>query len=74
MDQRRQERLVPIKGVPPSLARVPKGCAFHPRCAFVTQECIDAVPPLEPVGGVGHFAACVHSDQVGVAYEERFVK
>ncbi len=74
MDQRRQDRLVPIKGVPPSLARVPKGCAFHPRCAFVTQECIDAVPPLEPVGSPGHSAACVHSDQVGVAYEERFVK
>jgi oligopeptide/dipeptide ABC transporter ATP-binding protein len=73
MDHRRQERLMPIKGQPPSLANVPKGCAFHPRCVFATDKCKAAVPPLEPVGGVGHVAACVHSDRVAVAYEERRV-
>ncbi len=34
MDRARQERLVPIKGSPPSLINVPSGCAFHPRCPF----------------------------------------
>ena len=28
------ERLVPIKGTPPSLINVPSGCAFHPRCPY----------------------------------------
>jgi peptide/nickel transport system ATP-binding protein len=74
MDQRRQERLVPIKGVPPSLANVPRGCPFHPRCSFATESCLPAVPPLEPVAGNGHLAACVHSDRVGMANEERLAK
>ncbi len=26
------ERLVPIRGQPPDLARLPPGCAFAPRC------------------------------------------
>ncbi len=34
MDRVRQERLVPIKGSPPSLINVPNGCAFHPRCPY----------------------------------------
>jgi oligopeptide/dipeptide ABC transporter ATP-binding protein len=73
MDFSRQERLLPIKGQPPSLANVPKGCAFHPRCAFTTEKCTAAIPVLEPVGGDGHVAACVHSDRVAIAYEERVV-
>jgi peptide/nickel transport system ATP-binding protein len=28
------ERLLPIKGTPPSLINLPSGCAFNPRCAF----------------------------------------
>ena len=74
MDKQHQDRLVPIKGVPPSLAKVPIGCAFHPRCAFATAECKQAIPPLERIAGNGHLAACVHSDRVGVAYEERFAE
>jgi peptide/nickel transport system ATP-binding protein len=34
LDRERQTRLLPIAGQPPSLIYVPKGCAFHPRCAF----------------------------------------
>jgi oligopeptide/dipeptide ABC transporter ATP-binding protein len=71
MDQSRQERLVPIKGVPPSLANVPQGCPFHPRCVFATDQCMPEVPSLRSVGGNGHRAACVHSDRVAMAHEER---
>jgi oligopeptide/dipeptide ABC transporter ATP-binding protein len=71
MDQSRQERLVPITGLPPSLAKVPQGCAFHPRCAFATDLCMPEVPELRSVGGNGHRAACVHSDRVAMAHEER---
>jgi peptide/nickel transport system ATP-binding protein len=34
MDRTRAERLVPIKGTPPSLIHRPSGCFFHPRCGF----------------------------------------
>jgi peptide/nickel transport system ATP-binding protein len=34
LDQAGAERLIPIPGVPPSLIRVPPGCAFHPRCRY----------------------------------------
>ena len=26
-------RLLPITGQPPNLAKIPPGCAFHPRCS-----------------------------------------
>jgi len=34
LDRDRSERLLPIKGSPPSLINVPQGCAFSPRCAY----------------------------------------
>jgi peptide/nickel transport system ATP-binding protein len=73
MDQSRQARLQPIKGIPPSLAKVPKGCPFHPRCVFATDACLAEVPALAPVDGADHRAACVHRDRVAIAYEEREV-
>jgi peptide/nickel transport system ATP-binding protein len=68
MDRARPAKLEPIPGQPPNLARVPRGCPFHPRCRFATQECLDAVPPLVPAGASagrgGHRHACVHADEV----------
>ncbi|WP_445256074.1 ABC transporter ATP-binding protein [Nocardioides aurantiacus] len=61
------ERLLPIKGTPPSLIRVPPGCAFHPRCEFSDRvrgdACFTERPGLLPAGSgagahVGHGAAC----------------
>jgi peptide/nickel transport system ATP-binding protein len=34
LDRERTDRLMPIKGTPPSLINVPDGCPFHPRCAY----------------------------------------
>ncbi|GAA2592041.1 ABC transporter ATP-binding protein [Actinomadura fulvescens] len=34
LDRERTERLLPIKGTPPSLINLPSGCAFNPRCAY----------------------------------------
>jgi peptide/nickel transport system ATP-binding protein len=34
MDRAVADRLLPIKGTPPSLINLPSGCAFHPRCTF----------------------------------------
>jgi peptide/nickel transport system ATP-binding protein len=57
------ERLVQIKGQPPSLLRPPAGCRFHPRCPYVMDICKKEDPPLKPVtGDVDHLAAC-HLDE-----------
>ncbi|MFG3343172.1 ABC transporter ATP-binding protein [Glycomyces sp. NPDC048151] len=61
-------QLESIPGYPPSLKAMPSGCAFHPRCAFATDECkreriyldLLAERPL----GMSHTAACLHHDQV----------
>jgi peptide/nickel transport system ATP-binding protein len=34
LDREPTERLLPVKGTPPSLINVPSGCAFHPRCPY----------------------------------------
>ncbi len=53
------ERLRPITGQPPSLIRLPGGCAFHPRCAYVMERCLTDQPRLAPVGESGsHVSAC----------------
>jgi oligopeptide transport system ATP-binding protein len=49
----RLDRLVAIAGAPPSLLRIPPGCAFHPRCPYRLDVCDKKVPPLEIVGD-GH--------------------
>lgn len=36
---RARGRLNPISGSPPDLARLPKGCPFHPRCRFAIDLC-----------------------------------
>jgi peptide/nickel transport system ATP-binding protein len=52
-----EERLHPIKGLPPSLIRLPKGCPFNPRCPYVFDRCQVETPQLLPVDG-HHAAAC----------------
>ena len=52
------ERLVPIKGMPPSLINRPATCPFLPRCRFRKESCFkDTVADLTHVGGQ-HYAAC----------------
>ncbi|MED4018531.1 ABC transporter ATP-binding protein [Sutcliffiella cohnii] len=53
------ERLRTIKGVIPSPLDFPKGCRFHPRCPFATDQCLHSEPVLENVGN-GRRVACWH--------------
>ncbi|MFI9361069.1 ABC transporter ATP-binding protein [Kitasatospora sp. NPDC053057] len=48
LDQKGQE-LYAIKGLPPNLLRIPKGCAFNPRCPRAQDICRAEVPELFPV-------------------------
>jgi oligopeptide transport system ATP-binding protein len=54
---KRAQRLDPIQGLPPSLEHLPKGCSFHPRCAFRFDKCYEQRPPLEEIEG-GRAKAC----------------
>ena len=63
LDAPRGERLVPIAGAPPSLATLPPGCPFGPRCPLATDECRESEPTLTTVAP-DHTAACIHTDQV----------
>jgi peptide/nickel transport system ATP-binding protein len=61
LDRDRAGRLVPIPGTPPSLIRVPSGCAFHPRCPYTGLtggRCPTEVPLLSEEMTPGHTAAC----------------
>ncbi|GGO23888.1 dipeptide/oligopeptide/nickel ABC transporter ATP-binding protein [Microbispora rosea subsp. aerata] len=60
LDREPTERLMPIKGSPPSLINVPSGCAFHPRCAFEERTgglSTTQVPELLETEG-GHLVRC----------------
>jgi oligopeptide transport system ATP-binding protein len=64
-------RLQPITGQPPNLAKIPPGCAFHPRCsrrrigadALPGRDCAVNLPPLRLVAP-GREAACHYSEEV----------
>jgi peptide/nickel transport system ATP-binding protein len=61
LDREVQERLLPIPGNPPSMINVPSGCAFHPRCGFVSDvggsTCSQEVPLLVNAQP-GHLVRC----------------
>jgi oligopeptide/dipeptide ABC transporter ATP-binding protein len=59
----RRARLSEINGMVPSLANLPRGCSFAPRCGFATEECRAAYPPLTQYRP-GHWVACWHADRL----------
>lgn len=58
--------LISIEGTPPSLAKVPAGCAFNPRCRFATEICRTETPLLSRYGP-DRWVSCHHEDQVAAA-------
>jgi oligopeptide/dipeptide ABC transporter ATP-binding protein len=55
---REQERLYTIPGMVPSLANLPAGCRFHPRCPDARPACRERAPAAVEVGP-GHRASCI---------------
>jgi peptide/nickel transport system ATP-binding protein len=53
----RRQRLETIPGIVPSLAHLPPGCRFQPRCKNAIEVCKHIDPPLESKAGP-HLAAC----------------
>jgi peptide/nickel transport system ATP-binding protein len=63
LDAPQGARLVPIPGAPPSLAALPPGCPFAPRCPLAIDACRAAEPELITVGR-NHTAACIRTEHV----------
>lgn len=62
-------RLNPIPGAPPLMSKPPAGCRFSPRCSFVQSACVEAIPELVSVSGVGvgHEVRCIRVEEPGFA-------
>ena len=57
LDPVNRSEIVPVKGQPPELSRLPPGCPFSPRCGFVQDGCGSVPMSLEAVGA-DHVTAC----------------
>ena len=58
LDKPKPERLASIKGAPPSLINLPRGCKFRPRCPHAFDKCVEE-PELENrVEEPGHLDRC----------------
>ncbi len=62
LDLPRKRQLYVIDGLPPHLAHLPTGCAFHPRCRYAISRCSEETPELEPVGD-NHTSACFRREE-----------
>ncbi|MCY4353807.1 MAG: ABC transporter ATP-binding protein [Truepera sp.] len=63
-----QQRLEAIPGNVPNPLYLPEGCAFHPRCRFVIDECKDEIPLLSDSGG-GHMVRCIRWNELNLTEE-----
>ncbi|GAA2970656.1 ABC transporter ATP-binding protein [Actinokineospora diospyrosa] len=55
--------LTTIKGLPPSLLNIPKGCPFNPRCPRVQDICKTEVPPQHRLAP-GRLSACHFAEEL----------
>jgi peptide/nickel transport system ATP-binding protein len=57
-DRAVRDRLIPVKGSPPSLINLPSGCAFHPRCPYDGRAGIPSRTVVPQLEGGDHAVAC----------------
>jgi len=57
-----EARLPTIKGMVPSISKLPKGCKFNPRCPDVMDICYGNEPALMPVGERQTARCYLHGD------------
>ncbi len=57
------DRLESIDGSVPNPLYLPKGCYFHPRCKYATDECRKGQPELREISP-GHKVSCFRAEEV----------
>jgi oligopeptide/dipeptide ABC transporter ATP-binding protein len=57
------QRLESIEGAVPNPLRLPKGCYFHPRCKYATDQCRQSIPEIEEIAP-GHKVRCFRAREV----------
>lgn len=62
LDPTERTQRLPLKGELPSPLHPPSGCAFHTRCPFVTDVCVQVRPELRWVEG--RQVACHHAEAI----------
>jgi len=55
----------PLRGEVPSLLHPPSGCAFHPRCDYVKENCKSALPTARDLQGTR--VACHYADEIDLS-------
>ncbi|AKL67988.1 ABC transporter ATP-binding protein [Streptomyces goshikiensis] len=76
IDRDQTERLIPVKGSPPSLINIPSGCAFNPRCPYADVPKGNVTrtvrPELAAEDGGHHWSAChmSHEERTRIWTEE----
>jgi oligopeptide transport system ATP-binding protein len=60
--EKQRQRII-LSGDPPSPLNPPAGCAFHPRCAYATPECVRIIPTLETFDPV-RTVACLRAREI----------
>ncbi|MEF9971151.1 MAG: ABC transporter ATP-binding protein [Oscillospiraceae bacterium] len=66
--QEQNDRLETIEGVVPTLAKMPKGCRFAPRCPLASEKCRASMPELTKAGE-GHLVRCFQAEKGGASHE-----
>jgi oligopeptide/dipeptide ABC transporter ATP-binding protein len=69
LDPTRRSVVDAVRGELPSPLAIPKGCPFHPRCAYVMERCRTEPPLLETHHG-DHAVAC-HLHDAGIMLDGR---
>ncbi len=70
LDRETTDRLLPIKGTPPSLITLPPGCPFHPRCRaqdLIGERCRTERPEFRLVAPAHHISCHLSDEQRDVA-------
>src|SRR5213080_4640608 len=73
LDRPRPERLYSIKGAPPSLIRLPRGCKFRPRCPHAFDKCLEEPDLVNRVDEPGHLDRCWLSVQEKRSVRDRTI-
>jgi len=63
LDLGKEEKLIPIDGLPPDLVDFPVGCPFAARCSYRNDQCVSENPPIEHITPT-HRVACWRWEEV----------